>query len=418
MERVYLCIDLKTFYASVECVERNLDPFKTDLIVADTSRTNKTICLAISPKMKARGIRNRCRLFEIPRYIKPIVAKPRMRKYIEYSAFIYSIYLKYIDKEDIHPYSIDEMFLDITDYLKLYQKTPREIAKMIIDDVYTQTGITATCGIGINMYLAKVALDIMAKHKSDNIAYLDEDLYKEKLWYHLPLTDFWGIGQGTESRLKRLHLKTMYDVAHVDEKVLYKEFGVNARFLIDHSKGIEPCKIKDIKNYKPKSNSISTGQVLFKPYNYKMARIVLTEMIDNLTLQIVDKNLYTEGVGIYIGYVKNIVKPLKLSFKLEYPTNDYSKILAKVLSEYDYNINVSYGIRRINICYFGIKEKKYEQLNLFNSFEDSLLNETLEKTIVSIKNKYGKNIVLRAVSYQEGSTQRNRNKLIGGHNAE
>lgn len=418
MNRIYLCIDLKTFYASVECVERGLDPFKTDLVVADTSRTNKTICLAISPKMKSRGIKNRCRMFEIPRYVRPIVAKPRMKKYIEYSALIYSIYLKYVDKEDIHPYSIDEMFLDITNYLKLYQKTPKEIAKMIIDDVYKKTGITATCGIGTNMYLSKIALDIMAKHKQDNVAYLDENLYKEKLWHHLPLTDFWRIGSGIESRLNRLHLKTMYDVAHADEKILYKEFGVNAKFLIDHSKGIEPCTIKDIKQYKPKSNSISNGQVLFKPYNYKMARIVLTEMIDNLTLQIIDKNLCTEGVGIYIGYLKDTIKPLKISFKLERLTNNYKEILDKVLNEYDYNINQNYDIKRINVCFFDIKEKKYEQLDLFNNLEDNNMNEKLEKAIISIKNKYGKNIVLRAISYQEESTQIERNKLIGGHNAE
>ena len=279
---VYLCIDLKTFYASVECVERNLNPFKTDLVVADIKKGNGTICLAISPHMKQRGIRNRCRVFEIPKNVHPIYAKPRMKKYIEYSAKIYGIYLKYVSKDDIHVYSIDEAFLDITSYLNLYNLSKVEMAKMIMKDILDTTGITATCGIGDNMYLAKIALDIISKHVKDNIGYLNEELFKEKLWYHTPLTDFWGIGHGIEERLHKLHLTNMYDIAHANKNKLYKEFGINAELLIDHSFGKETCTIKDIKNYKSKSNSISNSQILFKDYNYIQTRIVLSEMIDNL----------------------------------------------------------------------------------------------------------------------------------------
>ena len=418
MNKVYLCIDLKTFYASVECVERNLDPFKTDLIVANLENTNKTICLAISPKMKARGIKNRCRVFEIPKNIHPIVAKPRMRKYIEYSSLIYSIYLKYVAKEDIYQYSIDEAFLDITSYLKMYQKNYIEIAKMIIDDIYKTTKISASVGIGTNMYLAKVALDIMAKHSKNSIAFLNEELYKKKLWHHLPITDFFRVGHGTEKRLHKLHLKDMYDIAHTDENILYKEFGINAKFLIDHAWGIEPCTIKDIKNYHPKTTSISNGQILSKDYNYINARIVLTEMVDNLVNQLVEKNLVAKGVGIYIGYSKNIIPSLKVSFKLEQATCSYKKILARVLTEYDYRINENVPIKRINVCFFGLVIQKYEQLDLFGKIKEEQKEKELEHTVVEIKNKFGKNSILRAISYQNEATAFKRNKLIGGHNAE
>ena len=261
MQRYYLCIDLKTFYASVECVERGLDPFNTNLVVADESRGKGTICLAVSPKMKMLGVKNRCRLFEISPTIKYMIAMPRMKKYIEYSANIYAIYLKYFAKEDIHVYSIDEAFMDATNYLKLYQMNPVELAKTIIKDIYKNYGITATAGIGTNMYLAKIALDITAKHSATNIGYLDEEKYKKELWHHKPLSDFWQIGKGIERRLNKMRVFTMYDVAHIDQKKLYKEFGVNAEYLIDHSWGKESCTIADIKKYKPKTNSITNSQV-------------------------------------------------------------------------------------------------------------------------------------------------------------
>ena len=287
--KYYLCIDLKSFYASVECSERNLDPFKTNLVVADKTRGKGTICLAITPKMKSLGIKNRCRIYEIPKNVKYIIAKPRMRKYMEYSYRIYEIYLKYVSKDDIHVYSIDEAFLDITPYIKLYKKNPKEIAIMIMNDIFKTTRITATCGIGTNMYLSKIALDIISKHVKSNIGFLNEKLYKEKLWHHTPLSDFWQIGVGIENRLHKMHIKDMYDISVANENKLYKEFGINAKLLIDHSLGIENCTIKDIKNYKPKSSSISNSQILFKDYNYKDAKVILVEMIDNLVLRLVKK---------------------------------------------------------------------------------------------------------------------------------
>ena len=297
-DRIFLCIDLKTFYASVECVERNLDPFNTNLVVADPSRGKGTICLAISPKLKAAGIKNRCRIYEIPEEIKYIVAKPRMKKYIEYSANIYAVYLKYIAKEDIHVYSIDECFLDITKYLKLYQLSAEGLAKKIVDDVLSTTGITATVGIGTNLYLAKVALDITAKHTKNNMGYLNEQLYQETLWYHQPLTDFWQIGKGISKRLNRLRIFNMYDLAHASESELYQEFGINAQYLIDHAWGKEPTLISDIKAYKPRSNSISSGQVLFEDYNYDDGLLVVKEMVELKCLELADKHLVTNNITL------------------------------------------------------------------------------------------------------------------------
>ena len=305
MQKYYLCIDLKTFYASVECVERGLDPFNTNLVVADPERGKGTICLAISPKMKMLGVKNRCRIFEIPPTIKYIVATPRMKKYIEYSANIYAIYLKYFAKEDIHVYSIDEAFMDVTNYLKMYQMNPVELAKTIIKDIYKNYGITATAGIGTNMYLAKIALDITAKHSATNIGYLDEEKYKKELWYHKPLSDFWQIGKGIERRLNKMRVFTMYDVAHTDQKRLYKEFGVNAEYIIDHSWGKESCTIADIKKYKPKTNSITNSQVLFEDYSFEKARLVLKEMVELGSLRLIENNLVTDTVGLYIGYKSN-----------------------------------------------------------------------------------------------------------------
>ena len=418
MNRVYLCIDLKTFYASVECIERNLDPFQTDLIVADPSRCKGAICLAISPKMKERGIQNRCRVWEIPNHIHPIIAKPRMKKYMEYSVKIYKIYLKYIDKEDIHVYSIDEAFLDVTSYLKMYHMNVEELAKMMMEDILKTTGITATCGIGTNLYLAKIALDITAKHVSSHIGYLNEEKYKQELWHHTPLTDFWQIGIGTQNRLNKLHLKDMYDIAHANENILYKEFGINAKLLIDHSKGIEPCTIKDIKAYKPKSNSISNGQILYRDYNYKDAKKVLTEMVDAMTLELASKDLCAEVIGFYIGYSKNIIPGLKFSKKLDQPTNSY-KIILKIMSqEYDYRIHHGYPIRRIHLLFGHVAKKRYEQLDLFGQYKVQEKDFKIEETVNHIKDKFGRNSILRGISFSNGATQIERNKLIGGHNAE
>lgn len=412
----YICVDLKTFFASVECVERGLDPFKTDLIVADIARSKGAICLAISPKMKARGIKNRCRIYDIPPYVKPIIAKPRMKKYIEYSSMIYGIYLDYFSKEDIYPYSIDEVFIDVTSYLKTYDKNEVMLAKFIIDEVYKRTGICATAGIGTNMYLAKIALDIISKHNDSHIGYLNEDLYKEKLWNHTPLTDFWQIGRGIETRLHKHHLNTMEDVAKCNPKILFKELGINAEILIDHAWGRETCTIKDIKKYKPKSSSISNSQILFRDYNYKEAKVVLTEMIDNIVLNLVSKDLYTTNISIFLGFTRDEMGGIKYSVSCD-QTNSYKKILKLVLDEYDYRVLKEVKIRRIGISLNNLDKKRYEQLNLFEK-EDSVDESNLEKTINNLKNKFGKNSILRCISLDKSGTAKDRNRYIGGHNAE
>ncbi len=417
MQKYYLCIDLKTFYASVECVERGLDPFNTNLVVADESRGKGTICLAVSPKMKMLGVKNRCRLFEIPPTIKYMIAMPRMKKYIEYSANIYAIYLKYFAKEDIHVYSIDEAFMDATNYLKLYQMNPVELAKTIIKDIYKNYGITATAGIGTNMYLAKIALDITAKHSATNIGYLDEEKYKKELWHHKPLSDFWQIGKGIERRLNKMRVFTMYDVAHIDQKKLYKEFGVNAEYLIDHSWGKESCTIADIKKYKPKTNSITNSQVLFEDYSFEKARLVLKEMVELGSLRLIENNLVTNTVGLYIGYSKDIIKATSESKKLENYTNVYSELLKAFLEIYDNNINRGVAIRRIGVNFANVIETENVQLSLFADQEKIDKERKLELTISGIKNKMGKNTILRGMNLEEGATTLVRNKLIGGHNS-
>ena len=412
----YICIDLKTFFASVECVERGLDPFKTDLVVADIGRSKGAICLAISPKMKERGIKNRCRIYDIPKGIKYIVAKPRMKKYIEYSAKVYGIYLDFFSKEDIYVYSIDEVFIDVTSYLKTYKKNEVCLAKTIIDEVYKRTGICATAGIGTNMYLAKIALDIISKKNKSHIGYLNEELYKEKLWNHTPLSDFWQIGRGIENRLHKHHLKTMEDVAKANPKILFKEFGINAEILIDHAWGRETCTLKEVKSYKPKSSSISHSQILFRDYNYREAKVVLIEMIDVLVLELVSKDLYTSNISVFLGFTREESGGVHFSFKCD-QTNSYKEILRLILDEYSYRVLEDSKIRRIGLSFNDLGKKEYEQLNLFKK-EDNTKEEVLEKTISNLKNKFGKNSILRCFSLDKNGTARERNKYIGGHNAE
>ena len=418
MQKVYMCIDLKTFYASVECVERGLDPFKTNLVVADKSRGKGTICLAVTPKMKMLGVRNRCRIFEIPKNIKYIVAMPRMKKYIEYAANIYEIYLKYFSKDDIHVYSIDEAFMDATNYLKLYKMTPTELTKTIIKDIYITYGITAAAGIGTNMYLAKIALDITAKHSPSNIGYLDEDKYKKELWHHKPLTDFWQIGKGMERRLNKMRIYDMYDIANTEQRKLYKEFGVNAEYLIDHSWGKETCTIADIKAYTPRTNSISNSQILFEDYSFEKARLVLKEMVELGSLRLIESNLVTDTVDLYIGYSKNIIKATGGSKRLSNCTNIYSELLKEFLSIYDRTTSRNTPIRRIGINFGNVVETENVQLNLFTDQEKSDRERKLELTLCSIKNKMGKNKIIRGMDLEEGATTILRNKLIGGHNGE
>ena len=416
MQKYYLCIDLKTFYASVECVERGLDPFNTNLVVADPTRGKGTICLAISPKMKMLGVKNRCRIFEIPPTIKYIIATPRMKKYIEYSANIYAIYLKYFAKEDIHVYSIDEAFMDVTKYLKLYKLNPIELAKKIIKDIFKTYGITATAGIGTNMYLAKIALDITAKHNPNNIGYLDEEKYKKELWYHKPLSDFWQIGKGIERRLNKMRIFNMYDIAHTEQKRLYKEFGVNAEYLIDHSWGKESCTIADIKAYKPKTNSITNSQILFEDYSFVKARLVLKEMVELGSLRLIESNLVTGTISLYIGYSKNIIKATGETRKLSNYTNTYSELLKAFLEIYDKTTDKSVAIRRIGVNFANVIETENVQLSLFKDQEKIDEERKLELAMCSIKNKMGKNAIIRGMDLEEGATTMMRNKLIGGHN--
>ncbi len=450
MKRVYMCIDLKSFYASVECVERKLDPLKTNLVVADSSRTEKTICLAVSPSLKEYGIGGRARLYEVVQKVKEvnnvrkrkikgkfvgksydadvlnnnpnveldyIVAKPRMYKYMKYSTDIYNIYLKYLAPEDIYVYSIDEVFCDITNYLRMYKKKPRDIVTMIIKDVYDTTGITATAGIGTNLYLAKIALDIISKHVESNIGYLDEELFKKYLWNYTPLTDFWSIGPGISNRLNNLGIFTMEDISKCEEAILFKEFGINARLLIDHSNGIETTTMKDIKSYKPKSKSLSSSQILFSDYNYSKARLVLIEMIDDLVLEMSSKELFCNGIHLYIGYSKDAIKGLSISKKLDNVTCSYDEILKEYLNLYDKNINKIIPIRRIGIS-FSISNSNVVQLDLFNDFDKKKNEMNLLNKISNIKNKFGPNKILRGVSLEDGATQKMRNSLVGGHNAE
>lgn len=417
MSTTYLCIDLKTFYASVECVERHLDPFSTNLVVADPSRGKGAICLAISPKMKMLGVKNRCRIYEIPPTIKYIIAIPRMKKYLEYSANIYEVYLKYFSKEDIHVYSIDEAFIDITNYLKMYNMTATKLAKLVIKDIYNTYGITATAGIGTNMYLCKIALDITAKHSADNIGYLDEEKYKEELWHHKPLSDFWQIGKGIEKRLNKMRIYDMYDIAHTNAKKLYKEFGINAEYLIDHSWGKESCTIADIKAYKPKTNSISNSQVLFKDYNFEQAKIVLKEMVELGSLRLIENNLVTNAIQLYIGYSKDLIKATGGTQKISDYTNVYSELVKAFINLYEKTTDKYIGIRRIGVSFINVVEAEGMQLNLFINQEKIDKEKRLEETIGSIKNKMGKNTILRGMNLQEGATTLIRNQLIGGHNS-
>ena len=416
--RYYLCIDLKTFFASCECVLRGLDPFKTNLVVADPSRGKGAICLAISPKMKAMGIRNRCRLFEIPEGVSYITAMPQMKKYMEFSAKIYAIYLRYIAASDIYPYSIDEMFLDVTTYLSLYKTTPEKLAKALMNKISSELGLPSACGIGTNLFLAKVALDITAKHTKDNIGFLDEEKFKKELWTHQPLTDFWQIAGGMTRRLNNMGLYTMKDIANANQDLLFKEFGVNAEILIDHANGIEPVTIKDIKGYKRKSQSISTSQILFMDYEFDKARLILTEMVELLSLQLVEKQLVTNNISLQIRYSKDSYKPSGGSMKMTICTNVFSKLLPYFLELFDNTTHKNGLIRGIGISFNGVTTVDNEYYDLFTDPEEVEKERKLAEAINSIKHKYGKNSILKVMNLEEGATTIKRNKLIGGHNAE
>ncbi len=492
--RTYLAIDLKSFYAGVECVELGLDPLRANLVVADESRTDKTICLAVSPSMKKYGLPGRARLFEVKQHIQKvnyerrrnapkgrftgkscdrpeldanpslevdfIIAPPRMAHYIEYSTRIYKIYLNYVSSKDIHVYSIDEAFIDLTDYLPFYKTDAHELAVRIIRDVRSQTGITATGGIGTNLYLSKVAMDIVAKHINADkdgvrVAELDEMSYRRQMWEHQPLTDFWRVGHGTADRLKTIGIHTMGELARCSvrsEEILYKLFGVNAELLIDHSWGWEPCTIAQIKAYKPENRSISSGQVLSSPYEWAKARTVIQEMADNMLLELIEKRLVTDRITIVIGYDaqngrtgrydgetstdhygRKVPKHSRGTTPLERPTSSRRVISKAVTDLFDRIANKNLLIRRLNlVCENIINEADVKenpvQGDLFADHEavekerekaqkEAEKEMKMEQALLNIKKKYGKNSILRGFDYEEGATTIQRNQQIGGHKA-
>lgn len=417
-QKMYICIDLKSFYAAVECVERGLDPMTTNLVVADPERTDKTICLAITPAMKKLGIKNRCRVFEIPKGVEYIMAPPRMQKYIDYAAEIYGIYLKYISKDDIHVYSIDEAFMDVTDYLSLYQMTAKEIGQRIMADIYDKVGVRATCGVGTNLYLTKIALDITAKHSPDFIGELDEETYRRTLWNHRPLTDFWRIGTGTARKLASYGIYTMGDIAKADEDFLYRLFGIDAELLIDHAWGNEPTTIADIKAYKPSTNSISNGQVLMRDYNFEEGELIVKEMTDLLCLDLVEKNLICKSVTLHIGYSNTLnMNPAHGTVSFDTETNSDIIIIPDVIKLYRKIVNQNFPIRRINISCNNVFPEEYHQYSFFTDIVTLEKNHKMQKVVVDIKHRFGKNAILKGMNLEESGTTIERNQQIGGHKA-
>lgn len=414
--KIYLCIDLKSFYASVECVERGWDPLTARLVVADPERSEKTICLAVSPALKQMGVPNRCRVFQIPKEIPYKMAPPRMQLYIDYAAEIYGVYLKYIAKEDIQVYSIDEAFLDVTDYLHLYQMTAVELGRKIMQDILDTTKIPAACGVGTNLYLAKVALDILAKHETDRIAYLDEARYREKLWKHKPLTDFWRVGRGTVERLSNMGICTMEEIAHARESLLYKFFGIDAELLIDHAWGREPVTIADIKAYRPKNTSFSSGQVLPRDYEYEEGALVVKEMADLLCLDLVDQGLVTSHISLVIGYSnQKCFEPARGSTTLRSATSSNRRLLSYVEQLYRRIVRPGAYIRRITLTYTGVMTEDYQQFDLFSNPEETEKDVKAQRAVISIKQRYGRNAILKGMNLEESATTIERNGQIGGH---
>lgn len=415
-KRTYLCIDLKSFYASVECVERGLDPMTAKLVVADPERTEKTICLAITPAMKALGIHNRCRVFQIPQGVQYIMAEPRMQLYINYAAEIYAVYLRFISRDDIHVYSIDEAFLDVTDYLPLYRMTARELGKKIMAEILRETGVRATCGIGTNLYLTKIALDITAKHAPDFIGELDEETYRRTLWTHRPLTDFWRIGPGTEEKLKRYGIHTMEQIAKADEDQLYRLFGVDAELLIDHAWGREPVTIADIRAFRPETNSLTSGQVLMRDYAFEEGRLIAKEMMDLLCLDLVDRNLITGSVTLYVKYATGAAaEPAHGTASLDTETNANTVLVPAVARLYGAIVDPDIPVRKISLTCNHVVTEECRQ---YSFFEDSLQSDKVRKAqeaANSIRRKFGKNAILKGMNLEASGTTRERNRQIGGH---
>ena len=417
-DRIYACIDLKSFYASVECVERGLDPFKVNLVVADPARGRGAICLAVSPALKALGVRNRCRLFEIPSGIKYITALPRMQLYMDYSAGIYQSYLEYLSAQDIHVYSIDECFIYLSPYLLLYKMTPKALVQLLVQRIIAKFGICATAGIGSNMFLAKVALDILAKHQPDHMAFLDEDLFKEKMWHHQPLTDFWNIGRGTSRRLAHKGIYDLYGVAHYEPAKLYKEFGVNAEYLIDHAWGREACTIEDLRNYRPKTHSISNSQILFEDYAFEDALIVMVEMVEFLCLKLVETQMLCNSFSLSIRYSKDCRLPTGGSRRLPQATDSFVVLEELFRQLYNETTWRTSPIRQICVSANDLVWLGSAEATLFPAYAvDEQRDRDTQQVLLDVKSKYGKNAILRGISYREKATGRLRNKLIGGHNS-
>lgn len=459
--RTYAAIDLKSFFASVECILRGLDPLKAKLVVADESRTEKTICLAVTPALKAYGIPGRARLFEVNQKVREVqrktgekieftIAKPQMAKYVEYSTRVYNVYLKYVSAEDIHAYSIDECFLDLTRYLKLYKKSARELVKTIIQDVFTTTGITATGGIGTNLYLCKIAMDVMAKHVEADadgvrIAELDEMGYRRQLWSHRPLTSFWQVGRGIAERLENCRLNggrgiyTMGDIARMSVKnpeALYKLFGVNAELLIDHAWGYEPCSIADIKKAKPRSQSTGEGQVLQDPYPFDKARLVVREMVDTVSMTLIAHDLVTNAMVLTVGYDRENVdkglyhgetvvdvygrtlpKPAHGTANIGYYTSSQTVMADAVMKLFDRIVNPKLTVRRLNLVAADIVDASHEQYDLFTDVQKQEREKKRLKAELLIKKRFGKNAIVKGMDLQEGATTIERNGQIGGHRA-
>ena len=431
MDRQYLCIDLKSFYASVECVERGLDPMTTSLVVADPDRTEKTICLAVSPALKARGVSGRARVFEIPESFDYIMAPPRMAKYVEYSARIYGIYLRYFSKNDIHVYSIDEAFMDVTGYLSLYGCSARELGERIRAEVLDEVGIPATCGIGPNLYLAKLALDITAKHSPDFFGELDADSFKEQLWDHEPLTDFWRIGRGTARRLNELGIHTMGQLAlYPDLDRLYDVFGIDAEILIDHAWGYEPVTIADIQAYEPKSRSVTNGQVLGSPYGFDDALLVAKEMADASALDLVDRHAVAGSVTLWVRYARdvavrregvydpadrrNYTPDANGTFRFAEPTNSRDAIVKAVVTLFEEKVDRNQRTQKIMLNFNGVEPEGEGQLSLFA--ENRCVEErSRQEAILDVKRKFGKNALVKGIDLLPQATQRDRNRQLGGH---
>lgn len=416
-QRQYLAIDQKSFYASVECVARGLDPMTTNLVVADAERSQNTICLAVSPSLKALGVKNRCRLRDVPPHIEHIVAPPRMQLYIDCAAEIHAVFLKFFAPEDIYTYSIDESFIDVTPYLKLYGMSAKELAIKVIHEVKTVVGTISSCGIGTNMYLAKVALDILAKHADDFIAELNEESYRELLWNHKPLTDFWRIGVGTEKTLRNHGITTLRGVAMCNEDFLYKWFGVNAELLIDHAWGKEPTTIADIKSYKSKTKCLSSSQVLMRDYNYGEAEIIVKEMMNQLCLDMAAKKYITDSVSLFVGYSLSqgaFGVGGTVSFTTE--NNIASIIVPGVTKLYRRITDSTLAIRRIGLTCNDVQVDTEElQLNMFEDVDKQIRGKALQETMLNIRTKYGKNSILKGINFEKAATGRERNMQIGGH---